>query len=703
MPLCVNSACSRELSLGALFCDYCQTPGRVLGSDPDPWQSGVRLVGKTVKGRYRIEGVLRADETGLLYAATDLSDGSEIALRILPRKIATNSERLSILSGCVAATQRLDHVNLIPALGMDAEGSEVVLTFPRVEGENVARYLDRRQAERRVRGLPTEEALLILEGVADGLDALHRRGLVHRGIRPAVVVLTHDSDIIVPRVAEVGIAAHMRIFLSRLGKPEHFPFPYSSPEEIKGEPADRSWDIFALGCLAWELLLGRTPFPGSDRAQRILAGSPDGAAQLDDPIRAVLTRALDADSQDRWPSGRPFVEALARVLPRHDRPSPRFLSSARALPKLPSFEAPPPVRRQPPWGALLALLLVSGALITWTLGPSLPVGKRGLPDLLGPLASLTSRRHGAPDVAVSAHALPSDAPSPDSGPDPFDASPSPRADPDSSHASPSASPSPAATPSADASPLTSGPPPPLKPLGKNDKGFHEFRSTIDDARMVLVPRGTFWMGSADEPHEGPSHEVWLSPFLVDRTEVTVGQYRKFLAAHARSQSAALEGQSDSEPVGGLSWMEAQEYLQWAGKSLPTEAQWEKAARGGLANKPYPWGEAPPTGRACFGLSLDSGKPRPVASYEPNGYGIHDMSGNVWEWCLDAYDPEAYKNTLSRDPIAEPRGEFKVIRGGCFADGLQNLRVSARNRLRATIKDLRSVGFRGVKPWKGREP
>ena len=71
--------------------------------------------------------------------------------------------------------------------------------------------------------------------------------------------------------------------------------------------------------------------------------------------------------------------------------------------------------------------------------------------------------------------------------------------------------------------------------------------------------------------------------------------------------------------------------------------------------------------------------------------------------MDAYDPDAYKDTVGRDPIAEPRSEFKVIRGGCFADGLGNLRVSTRNRLRATLKGLRSVGFRGIKPWKGREP
>lgn len=246
-------------------------------------------------------------------------------------------------------------------------------------------------------------------------------------------------------------------------------------------------------------------------------------------------------------------------------------------------------------------------------------------------------------------------------------------------------------------------PPALVPLGKNDHGFDEFRCTVDDAHMVLIPRGTFWMGSPDEPHEGPVHEVWLSPYVIDRTEVTVGQFRKFLAATGATQKEELEGQGDNEPIGGLSWMQAQEYLSWAGKQMPTEAQWEKAARGGLANKPYPWGDAPPTGRACFGLSFDSGKPRTVMSFEPNGYGLFDVSGNVWEWCMDAYDPDAYKDTVGRDPIAEPRSEFKVIRGGCFADGLGNLRVSTRNRLRATLKGLRSVGFRGIKPWKGREP
>jgi serine/threonine protein kinase len=233
MPTCFNPGCARELSLGALFCDYCQTPGRVLGSEPDPWAAGIRLVGKSVKDRYRILGMLRADETGFVHAAHDSRTGEGVALRILPPKIVASPDRLANLQAAVRATVCLEHPNVIPCLEIDAEGRDICLLYPRIDGETVARYLDRRALETGQSGLSSDEALVILEGVADGLDALHRRGVVHRGLRPAVVILTHEGPVIVPRVADACVAQVVRVYLCRLDRPEHFPFGYTPPEEIR--------------------------------------------------------------------------------------------------------------------------------------------------------------------------------------------------------------------------------------------------------------------------------------------------------------------------------------------------------------------------------------------------------------------------------------------------------------------------------------
>jgi sulfatase modifying factor 1 len=714
MPPCVNPACSREICLGALFCDYCQAPGRALGSDPDPWLTGVRLVGKTLKDRYFIEAVLRADETGLLYAARDTFTGEDLGLRLLPRRIGSSPERLQALEEAIQATRGLSHVNLVSCREMDAEGAEVVLLFPRAEGESVARYLDRRMIERGMPGLPPEEALVILEGVADGLDALHRRNLVHRGLRPAVVILTHEGGIIVPQITEIGVAALLRAFLSRLGRPEHFPFPYTSPEEIKGRPVSRHWDLFALGCLAWELLIGRTPFPGVDRFQKVLSGMPDGVNYLDEPLRAVLSRALDPDPQDRWPSSRPFVEALARVLPRiPNRPPLRFLASARGQPKMPDIEERPAPRRQSSWGALVALLVLTGGLITYSLSGSwraaAPHTSRVEPTTPLSFFIYASPSAGPFGETASASASPvavrSVVPSPvKSSPSPALASPSPRP---SASASKSPAPSPSAVASAVPSPAVlpsasaafGG----LVPLSRNAQGYLEFLNPLDGGRMVLVPRGLFWMGSKDVPEAGILHEVWLSSYLIDKTECTVAQYKQYLTRTGKPVPAFLKGQADQEPVGGLSWPMAKDYLTAVGKQFPTEAQWEKAALGSVSGATYPWGEDPPTGKACFGLPLDTGKPRPVGGFAPNGHGLHDMAGNVWEWCLDSYDPDSYSNLPSREPLAQAKGEFKVIRGGSFADTPPFLRVAARNRLRASIQNLRVVGFRGVMPWQGKEP
>ena|GEM_PF-2148256 len=714
MPLCVNAGCARELSLGALFCDYCQTPGRVLSSESDPWLSAVRLVGKQVKDRYRIQGILRADETGILYSAHDMTTGDDVALRILPAKLVAGQERFAALQAAVRSSFDFKHVNLIPCTEFDADGQDVCILYQLVEGESVARYQYRRTIERGVLGLPPDETLVVLEGVADGLDALHRRGIVHRGLRPANVILTHEGNVIVPRVAEVGVANLLRTFLSRLGKPEHFPFPYTSPEEIRGEAVEKSADLFALGCLAWELLMGRSPFPGSDRGQRILGGAPEGLDLLDESVRSVLARALDPDPQKRWPSSRPFVEALSRVLPADPRRPPvRFLTSARSLPKMPSAEEPLPPPRKARWIPLAVLFLIAGAMISFT------------------IEMAAYKPTSQPPLALTTIAFPESSPA---SPSPVRTSPSPRVPvtgslgtvgPTATRPSipvvprgSSVASSPTASPSASlaASPLTSLTTGPsldaatseavegdLVPLQKNTQGFYEFLNPVDESRMVLIPKGPFWMGANEVSDEGPAHEVWLSAFLIDRTECSVGQYKKYLASTHGPVPKMLDGLGDQEPMGGLSWMEARDYLTWAKKIFPTEAQWEKAARGRLVGVLYPWGVEPPTGRACFGLSIESGKTKPVASYSPNGYGLYDCAGNVLEWCLDSFDPAAYKNHADRDPVASSQSDFKVIRGGSYADGPQSLKVSVRNRLKATVQGIRGVGFRGVRIWKGPEP
>src|SRR5215218_4975900 len=201
--------------------------------------------------------------------------------------------------------------------------------------------------------------------------------------------------------------------------------------------------------------------------------------------------------------------------------------------------------------------------------------------------------------------------------------------------------------------------------------------------MVLVKGGTFRMGADDEmPDESPSHEVRVESFWMDAREVTVGEFAKFVEATGYKTDAERFGWSGvfdresgdwvrvdgadwrhpegpaseaapNEPVCQVSWRDASEYARWAGKRLPTEAEWEYAARGGLAGSRYAWGdELRPKGRPVANWwqgefpARDTGEDgfqgrAPVGSFAPNGYGLYDVAGNVWEWCGDWYDERYY--------------------------------------------------------------
>ena len=218
----------------------------------------------------------------------------------------------------------------------------------------------------------------------------------------------------------------------------------------------------------------------------------------------------------------------------------------------------------------------------------------------------------------------------------------------------------------------------------------------DGMVMVYVPAGEFLMGSADsdkdaQSDEKPQHTVYLDAFWIDRTEATNAQYKKCAQAGACKASGYASDSKyngDNQPVVGVSWDAAQAYCQWAGRQLPTEAQWEKAARGAQADgRIYPWGNQPATCEYAV-MSDGSGNgcgedaPWPVGS-KPKGaspYGALDMAGNVWEWVADWYEEKYYANSPSRNPIGPSSGQYRVLRGGSF--GLDARYVRGAFRLRA---------------------
>jgi sulfatase modifying factor 1 len=264
---------------------------------------------------------------------------------------------------------------------------------------------------------------------------------------------------------------------------------------------------------------------------------------------------------------------------------------------------------------------------------------------------------------------------------------------------------------------------------------------IDTNEMVWIPGGTFWMGTEDgHPDEVPVHQVTVDGFWMDKTEVTNEQFEKFVRAtgyvtvaerkpdpkdfpgvptenlvagsvvfapppgevpldnhyiwwkylpganwrHPEGPDASIQGR-EKHPVVHVCWDDAAAYAKWSGKRLPTEAEWEFAARGGLDRQPYGWGkEQVPKGQ--WQANIWQGKfpnentladkyytTAPVASFPPNGYGLYDIAGNVWEWCQDWYRPDTYAKGPDKNPSGpgdsfdpnEPGLPKKVMRGGSY--------------------------------------
>lgn len=205
-------------------------------------------------------------------------------------------------------------------------------------------------------------------------------------------------------------------------------------------------------------------------------------------------------------------------------------------------------------------------------------------------------------------------------------------------------------------------------------------SVFDGMVQMYVPAGDFTMGSEDtDNHERwPVHVVALDAFWIDQTEVTQRQFEQFM------QEANYEtnpcGYGENHPVACVSWLDAQAYCKWVGRRLPTEAEWEKAARGGLEGAAYPWGDQAPTCEygtengaqysACERGTV------PVKSFAPNGYGLYDMAGNVWEWVSTLHRMDYPYNASDGREDVDVSGH-RVLRGGAWGNDESLLRLALR--------------------------
>ena len=270
------------------------------------------------------------------------------------------------------------------------------------------------------------------------------------------------------------------------------------------------------------------------------------------------------------------------------------------------------------------------------------------------------------------------------------------------------------------------------------KAAQQVLATVE---WVAIPEGEFLMGSTPEEAKSayedaklrssmleqhtfdaelPQHKVYLSAYEISRYEITNAQYQAFIKATNRPTPRGHNGEEtwadetlngETQPVVGVTWFDAQAFAEWIGGSLPTEAQWERAARGTDA-RVYPWGDTPPKARQHANFARRYNRPMPIGQF-PKGEspeGIADLAGNVWEWCLDEYSPTFYQissavgevsnlATVTRNPLNLRFRDVlraRVIRGGAWDVGSAFLRSGLRFKF-YPLDSTRTIGFRVVRP------
>jgi formylglycine-generating enzyme required for sulfatase activity/serine/threonine protein kinase len=649
-------------------------------------------VGQTLNQRYRIVTLLGQGGFGAVYKAWDQNMERWRALKEnleATPEAQRQFKREALILGDLAhpnLPRVIDHF-VTPDPSGGCGSAYLVMDF--VEGEDLEKML-----ERNGRPLPESQVIGWLSQVCDALEYLHGQQppVIHRDIKPANIKVTPTGKAM---LVDFGIAKLFHPNVKTTVGARAYTSGYSPPEQYGRGATDAQSDIYALGATAYHLLTGRLPPDSVD----ILSNS---AAPLR-PVRALnpavsaqvslaIERAMQLNRAKRWKSVVEFREALrpsptaslssgAQPRDQERKEQDAIVQPARPLPQTIPLEAAAPasVNSQRLWiglglsglglaGVVLLGMLIWGWLYLLDSGRRTPTPESSRQVLLTETVSTPA----VGQVLV--------------GSTPTTLVPN--------TATPTAVPVPYVT---DTAILEANLTPPIRIT--EDTGL----------TMALVPAGEFQMGSeSGEDDEKPVHAVYLDAYSVDLTEVTVSEYQACVTTGVcRAAFLSSANSAPDYPVTGVSWDDAQTYCKWAGGRLPTEAEWEKAARG-TDGRLYPWGNDFDGLKLNFcDLNCNSEFANqyfndgfrdmsPVGSFL-NGasfYGLLDMAGNVWEWVMDWYEAGYYSNSPARNPSGPSTGKGRVIRGGAFD--------SARSIARTTYREyiLQSqrrgdVGFRCV--------
>ena len=709
----------------------------MVSSGPPAGDTVDPLIGRVVGGCELVRLVGQGG-MGAVYLARQVSLERDIVVKILHSDLVRQSQFVRRFDLEAKAAAQLTHPNIVQVLDYGCEDSLYYILMEYVRGVTIKEMIQARGT------IPLDRALQVVRETARGLGAAHRAGIIHRDVKPANIMISQDEIV---KVADFGIAKTMEPGAESLTQTNFLvgTVQYMSPEQCEGKDLDGRADIYSLGITFYQMLTGRRPFEGKstvDLMRRHIYDAPPPVEQYGDAVPAelsrILFRMLAKDRGDRYPSCEALIaDVLAFQKVREvvsDEPtlelvSPTGLAPSSTTPQRGDTTAtlarkksidddrskpsPDPVRSGGggAGGVLLVVilcLLAGGGTAWWRWGgpwpwespdPSHDPGAADrLRDLEVALAGIDNQEEkidwliefleegGSDEAARRARSLlakwaPSAEEFAEEARSWFE---------DGAHGS--------ALEVVSVARLAHPTDEPLLDIQRS------IEAAIEEG-LVFVEGGTYVIGDDADPISSPQHEEEVKEFYIGRYEVSNAEFLRFTRSTGTPapwpDDRIPEGQED-HPVTGVTLQEAQAYCRWRGCRLPTEVEWEAAARG-KTGRLYPWGDQFDPGRAVTGIGGASATVAVAAKPESaSPCGAEQMVGNVWEWTTGIYRKYPggdWGRYQEREGLTVARG------GGIGYFERQEIRDTPRASSRLGLPGKRTsriVGFRCA--WDGpRDP
>jgi serine/threonine-protein kinase len=653
----ICSSCHASNAPGARFCNGCgaalSQPGIPASTDAnnvaaaDVQTERDPLIGHIVEGKYRIDSVIGAGGMGAVYQSTRLLIGDEVAIKILHAERVVDPHASERFRREARAAARLKHPNAVSIydFGVTSDGLQY-LVMELIEGKSL------REITRLEGPMNAGLAAAVTSQVCAALDEAHRQDIVHRDIKPDNIILNPSAAGLRVKVLDFGIAklrddtaSHLTQTGSVMGTPH-----YMSPEQCLGEELDERADIYSMAVVLYEMLCGRVPFNSPISTAVVVQHvnqpppplrtlNPSISPQLDAAVLHGLEKRREARPQSAGAFAREVAAAVVGTAIDYEHQWAN--APTRRLP-LESADDESTVER-----------LFQSTKSAKEMSPTVH-----LASLSGSTGLVAQPRATARDGTVSAAVLKQAG----------------------NHKYVIVALSAAflmmvaavvlwiALRGSANSNAAAKPGDPANVATGNTNGDANRKDSAPPG-MTLVRGGAFTMGSGgafEDQNSKPLHQVTVNPFFIDVHEVTCEEYKKFIDSTARpAPTAWINGNYPAgaarQPVTGVSWEDANAYAHWIGKRLPTEEEWEFAARG-PKDLLYPWGNSWKPGCANAGKAGPSTKGMADVGTHDCGSpsGAMDMIGNAWEWTAADWAP--YPHGQLRDA---PKPGEKVIRGGSW--------------------------------------